>query len=205
MAGGREGPVSPPRNEAADGLDRLETLLRPNDAAADAPRRPLPVERWNPPFCGRIDIRIAADGVWFHEGRPIRRKPLVALFASILRRDPDRFVLVTPVEMLEIEVEDAPFTAVGMRVVEGGEGRTIHVSTDLGDEAPCDDAHPLRFDVRADGSVVPYAMIRRGLEARFTRSLALDLLALGEVRRVAGEDLFGVESCGRFFVVGPAP
>src|SRR5215218_8579561 len=70
---------------------------------------PPPVEKWNPPYCGEIDMRIAADGTWFYNGTPIGRPALVRLFASVLRRDPDRFVLVTPVERLGVTVEDAPF------------------------------------------------------------------------------------------------
>src|ERR1700692_890343 len=84
-----------------------------------------PVEEWHPPFCGDIDMRIARDGTWFYAGTPIGRPALVKLFASILRKDLDRFVLVTPVEKVGIEVEDAPFLAVEMVVESQGEGQTL--------------------------------------------------------------------------------
>src|ERR1700710_2015240 len=86
------------------------------EAQASAKRGPAPVHLWNPPFCGDIDMRIAADGTWFYMGSPIGRLPLVQLFSSILRKDPDRYVLVTPVERVGIKVDDAPFLAVEMQV-----------------------------------------------------------------------------------------
>jgi hypothetical protein len=75
-------------------------------------RKLPPVEKWNPAHCGDIDIRIARDGTWYHEGSPVGRKELVRLFSTILRKDPDGFVLVTPAEKMRIVVEDAPFMAV---------------------------------------------------------------------------------------------
>src|SRR6516165_12243936 len=75
-----------------------------------------PAPSWNPPDCGDIDMRIAADGTWFYCGSPIGRLPLVQLFASVMRREGDRYVLVTPVEKVGIKVDDAPFLAVEMRV-----------------------------------------------------------------------------------------
>jgi hypothetical protein len=92
------------------------------EAAAAAGRRgPAPVHLWNPPYCGQIDMRIAADGTWRYCGSPIGRPALVRLFASILRKDPERYVLVTPVERVGIMVDDAPFLAVAMAVeAEGG-------------------------------------------------------------------------------------
>ena len=81
-----------------------------------------PVERWNPPFCGDIDMEIRADGTWFYMGPPIGRQPLVRLFSTVLRRDDDgRTYLVTPVEKVGIRVEDAPFLAVEMAVEGQGE------------------------------------------------------------------------------------
>ena len=185
----------------ADGgaLDRL-------GAAAGAARGkgPPPVERWNPPFCGDIPMRIAADGTWFYNGTPIGRPALVKLFASILRKDPDRFVLVTPVERVGITVEDAPFLAVEMAVEgEGGE-RTIAFRTNVDDLVPVDPAHPLRFETVEGGGVKPYLRVRGDLWALVTRSLAYDLIELAEERDCGGKVLFGVTVGDAFFPIAAA-
>lgn len=139
-------------------------------------RGPAPVHLWHPPFCGAIAMRIAADGTWSYQGTPITRAPLVRLFASVLRKDAERFVLVTPVECLGIEVEDAPFAAVAM----AEHGGKLSFVTNLGDEVEAGDEHPLRFETEVDGGVKPYVLVRGGLWARLTRSLAIDLLDRAE-------------------------
>src|SRR3954470_23022580 len=121
-------------------LERLSAALGPARRKGTPP-----VERWNPPYGGEIDLRIAAGGTWFYKGTPIARPALVRLFASVLRRDPDRFVLVTPVERLGIVVEDAPFQAVAMAVTGDGAGRRIAFRTDVDDLVAVDAEHPLRF------------------------------------------------------------
>ena len=158
--------------DAPDG--RLHSLL----AAVGGleARGPAPVHLWHPPFCGDIAMRIAADGTWFYEGTPITRPALVRLFASVLRKDEDRFVLVTPAECVGIAVEDAPFAAVAM----AERGGRLSFVTNLGDEVEADAAHPLRFATAADGGVKPYVLVRGGLWARLTRSLAIELLDRAE-------------------------
>src|SRR6478736_6674406 len=97
-------------------LTELSGLSLAEIARAAAERRLPPVESWNPAHCGDSEMRIARDGTWYHQGSPIGRAAMVRLFSTILRREPDgRFVLVTPVEKLDIEVEDAPFTAVELK------------------------------------------------------------------------------------------
>lgn len=156
-----------------------------------------PVERWNPPYCGEIDMRIAADGTWHYRGSPIGREALVRLFASILRRDEDgRHVLVTPVERVGIEVEDAAFIAV--EVVAEGEGaeRLLTFRTNVGDIVAADRGHPLRFETeRATGGLKPYLSVRGRLEALATRALALELVDMAEERDGAA----GLRSGGEFF------
>ncbi|KMO31770.1 hypothetical protein VQ02_25355 [Methylobacterium variabile] len=176
-------------------LERLSAAL-----GADGTRRgPPPVERWNPDYCGEIPMRIAADGTWHYNGSPIGRPALVKLFASILRQDPDgRTVLVTPVERVGIEVEDAAFLAVEMAVEGEGDGRAIAFRTNLDDVVPLDDAHPLRFERDPDGGLKPYIAVRHGLSARLTRALVYDLLELCEERDEAGERWFGLGAGGRF-------
>src|SRR5262245_3052226 len=75
-----------------------------------------PGHLWNPPFCGDLDMRIAADGTWFYLKTPIGRPALVKLFASVLKREGDRYFLVTPVEKCGITVDDVPFIAVELRI-----------------------------------------------------------------------------------------
>jgi hypothetical protein len=185
-------------------LDRLSAAVK----AAAQSKGPPPVERWNPPYCGDIDMRIAADGAWFYNGTPIGRPALVRLFASILRRDPERFVLVTPVERVGIVVEDAPFLAVEMAVemaVEGaGVRRDIAFRTNVDDLVRVDAAHPMRFDKDDAGGIRPYVLVRGGLWARVTRSLAYDVIDLGEDREVGGETIFGLAVGHAFFPIAPA-
>ncbi|MFG1477573.1 DUF1285 domain-containing protein [Xanthobacter sp. V4C-4] len=175
-------------------------------AGGDGPARgPAPLELWNPPDCGDMDLRIAADGTWFYMGTPIGRPALVRLFASVLTREGARFVLKTPVEKIGITVDDAPFLAVEMAQEEGADGRTLVFRTNLDDLVRCGPAHALRFAPGGrDGAFVPYVHVRRGLEARLTRAAALDLVASGEVRAVAGREMFGIASGGAFFPILPA-
>jgi hypothetical protein len=155
-----------------------------------------PVHLWNPPDCGAIDIVIAADGTWFHEGRPIRRPALVRLFASILRRDGERYVLVTPVEKLEIEVEDVPFLAVELRgEAVGTPGQALALRTNVDDWVVVGPDHPLAFADDGHGGLKPYVAVRAGLRARLTRPLLYELVELGE-ETPAG---FGVRSRGAVF------
>ena len=170
------------------------------EAQTAATRGPAPVHLWNPAFCGDIDMRIAADGTWYYLGSPIGRAPLVKLFASILRKDPERYVLVTPVERVGIKVDDAPFLAVEMRVEDG----RIGFRTGVDDFVWVGADHPLRFEPGAAEGIKPYVRIRGELWALVKRSLFYDLVDLGVVEAVAGEDWFGVRSDGLFFPIRPA-
>ncbi len=172
-------------------------------------RGPAPVESWHPPYCGDIDLRIAADGTWHYGGTPITRRPLVELFAGILRRDPERYVLVTPVECVGITVEDAPFVAVAMvrdaGAPDGQAGQAngaarLRFVTNVGDEVEAGADTPLRFEAQPDGGVRPYVLVRGGLWARLTRSLAIDLL--GAVVEEGGKT--GVRSGAAFFPIEAA-
>ena len=202
MAPPADEPAAEPASEAPPGgaLGRLLASLGP-----DAPRRGLPpVERWNPPYCGEIDMRIAADGSWHYNGSPIARPALVRLFSTVLRRDPERFVLVTPVERVGIAVEDLPFLAVEMAVEGEGDARQIAFRTNVDDVVRVGPEHPLRFERDAHDGVKPAVRVRGDLWARVTRALALDLVGLGEEREVEGRALYGVAAEGAFFPIAPA-
>ncbi len=186
----------------SDPLGVLDLASLPPDDD-EAPRRPpSPVHLWNPPNCGSIDIRIARDGAWFHEGSPIGRQPLVRLFAGVLRKDPDGFHLVTPVEKLRIVVEDAPFLAVALaRTAEG-----LRFRTNVGDEVTADADHPIRVAIDPEtGEPAPYVRVRGGLEARLTRPVFYQLVDMAELREGPdGAAELWVESAGCAFPLGAA-
>jgi len=164
-----------------------------------------PVERWNPPFCGDIDMRIGADGTWFYQKTPIGRAALVKLFASVLKREGDKYFLVTPVEKVGIVVDDAPFLAVEMNASVGNAGRILQFRTNVDDWISAGPGHALRFEPQPKtGGLKPYLHIRRDLWAKVTRALLYDLVALGEERDVEGKTMFGVFSQGEFFAMAEA-
>jgi hypothetical protein len=166
-------------------------------AAKQAPGRGLPpVHLWHPEHCGEIDIVIRRDGLWFHEGSPIGRAPLVRLFSTVLRKDPDGFHLVTPVEKLKITVEDAPFIAV--RVDRDGE--SLRFTTNVGDEVEAGRDNPIRVEMDDEtGEPRPYVHVRRGLEALIHRPVFYELVEMAEAR----DGVMQVSSNGAWFAVGP--
>ncbi|WP_411817345.1 DUF1285 domain-containing protein [Hyphococcus sp. DH-69] len=164
-----------------------------------------PVEKWNPDFCGDIDMVIKSDGTWFYEGTPIGRARLVRLFSTVLKREGDKHFLVTPVEKLGITVEDAPFLAVLMNVEGADDDRTLKFTTNVGDEVVAGPEHPIEFrkpSTNAEGK--PYIHVRAGLEALIARPVFYDLVSLGEIEEIDGEAVFGVRSAGEFFAFGAA-
>ena len=163
-----------------------------------------PAPSWNPPDSGDIDMRIAADGTWFYCGSPIGRAPLVQLFASVMRREDERYVLVTPVEKVGIRVDDAPFLAVEMRMESQADEPRLTFRTNVEDMVTVDSEHPLRFERGASEGLKPYLKVRGDLWALVKRALFYDLVALGRTERVANEDWFGVRSSGLFFPMCPA-
>ncbi|MGX6647237.1 DUF1285 domain-containing protein [Maricaulaceae bacterium MS644] len=164
-----------------------------------------PVERWEPEYCGEMDMVIRRDGSWWHEGTRIGREKLVRLFARILRKDADgETYLVTPVEKIRIKVEAAPFVAV--RIDAAGEGRDqrIAFATNMDDLIVAGPEHPLRIELSEDGEPEPYVHVRGRLEALITRAAFYDLAELAvEGETVTGETMMGVWSRGVFFALGP--
>jgi hypothetical protein len=187
---------------AKEGQPALEAITGAlNRAARGAP----PVEQWNPPFCGDLDMRIASDGTWFYLKTPIGRSALVKLFASVLKREGDRYFLVTPVEKCGIVVDDAPFLAVELKIQNGGGNRVLNFRTNVDDWIACGPDHVLRFEPEAGtGGLKPYLHVRRELWAKVTRPLFFDLVALGEECEIEGRTMFGVRSSGVFFPMAPA-
>ncbi len=150
-----------------------------------------PVAGWNPSFCGDSRMRIARDGTWFHDDARIARPELVRLFAGLLRKEGEGYVLVTPAEKLSIAVEDAPFIAV--TVTQDGAG--LIFTTNVGDAARLGPGHALRMQ-----GGVPYLHVRGGLEAKLSRTVWHQLAALA----VDHDSELGVWSEGLFFALGAA-
>ncbi|ALR21295.1 DUF1285 domain-containing protein [Sphingobium baderi] len=181
-------PMEPPPDLASLSLTEIARLL--------AAKRLPPVEQWNPGHCGDSDMRIARDGTWFHQGSPIGREAMVRLFSTILRREPDgSYVLVTPVEKLSIEVEDAPFVAMELKSEGEGQDRALAFRLNTGDlvTAGPDNALTVR---NGDNGPHPYLHVRGGMEALVARSVYYELanMALDE-----GGEQIGLWSNGTFF------
>ena len=177
-----------------------EGLAASAQAAAQGKGLP-PVHLWNPPFCGDLDMRIARDGTWFYLGTPIGRPALVRLFSTILRRDEDKYFLVTPVEKVGITVDDAPFIAVDFDQI----GDTLRFTTNVGDTADAGPEHPIRVERDpTTGEPSPYVLIRTNLEALIDRKSFYRLVELGEHSELNGQNWFGLRSQGTFFPIIPS-
>jgi len=184
-------PMPPPADLSALSLAEIARL-------AEEERLP-PVATWNPERCGDSEMRIARDGTWYHQGSPIGRPAMVRLFSTILRREAEGgFVLVTPVEKLDIAVDDAPFVAVEMKSDGAGETRSLAFRLNTGDLVVAGPGHKLRFESGPDGPH-PYLEVRAGLDALLARPVYYELaeIALAEGGK-------GVWSGGLFFPVEAA-
>jgi hypothetical protein len=181
----------------------LEALIA---RAARAGKGLPPVERWNPEFCGDIDMEIRQDGTWFYMGTPIGRMPLVQLFSTVLRKDEDgETYLVTPVERVRIRVVDAPFVAVEVNVSGSGEDQAITFRTNVGDVVEVGPQNPLRFvDEAETGGLKPYVLVRGRLEALVARPVMYELVSHGEEIMVDGTLVFAVRSRGKIYPIMPA-
>ncbi|MBE1207891.1 DUF1285 domain-containing protein [Aminobacter carboxidus] len=180
----------------------LEALI---SRAARAGKGLPPVERWNPDFCGDLDMEIRPDGTWFYLGTPIGRMPLVQLFSTVLRKDEDgKTYLVTPVERVGIRVVDAHFVAVEMNVMGSGTEQVLTFRTNVGDVVEAGPQHPLRFvDEPETGGLKPYLLVRGRLEALVARAVMYELVEHGERIDISGNDMFAVRSNGEVYPVMP--
>jgi hypothetical protein len=189
-------PAPPP---GLAGVVAAARAAQPAEAEGAKKRGLPPVHLWNPTHCGEIDIRIRKDGLWFHEGSPIGREALVRLFSTVLRKDPDGFHLVTPVEKMKITVEDAPFLAVRVDRV----GEALIFLTNVGDEVEAGPEHALRVETDPEtGEPAPYLHVRRGLEARLRRPVFYELVEMAEERDTPEGRQLAVCSNGVWFPLG---
>jgi uncharacterized protein len=191
----KDTPLTPRRQDALN-LQQPAAPIVTQEPRRDVVPPRLPVD------CGELGLKIRRDGTWLYRGSPIGRLPLVKLFASVLRREGDDYFLVTPAERGRIEVEDAPFLAVGLEVRGAGPARELAFRTNLDDIVVAGADHPLRVAARAGGEPAPYILVREGLEARLARPVFYELVELGGEERVGGTAAFGVWSRNRFFPLG---
>jgi len=152
------------------------------------------------PNCGDFEMRIAADGTWFHQGSPIGRIELVKLFSTVLRREEDgKYWLVTPVERGEIIVEDAPYVA---KEVWNDEAK-IYFRTNIDKEYCLSKEHPIRVEIDPiDQTPRPYIYLEKGLEARVLRSVFYHLIDMAEIKSIDGIEKLVVQSDGQEFELG---
>jgi hypothetical protein len=161
-----------------------------------------PVDKWNPKFCGNLDIRISKDGSWFYEGSKINRINLVKLFSSILKKEGKDYFLVTPVEKIGITVELAPFVANSLDSLSKGKVQKVLFTTNVGDTINLDYNHPLRIAHNAKtNEPIPYVTVRRNLEALIDRKNFYRLIDLGCIETYKNDLWFGVWSNNCFFPI----
>jgi hypothetical protein len=192
--------IAAPMPEARSPIEAQGHSLAGLAKAIEARGGPPPVDRWDPQHCGHSGMRIARDGTWFHDGRPIERPAMVRLFASVLRREPDgSHVLVTPVEKLTIDVESTPFRATQMTMAGEREQRRIGLTLDSGDALIVGANNPLTVVETPDGPS-PRVAVRFGLEAELARPVYYEL---AEIALAESHDPPGVWSDGAFFPLVP--
>lgn len=152
----------------------LSKLTQQLTDAAPTKQMP-PVDKWDPPFCGDMNLVIKSNGQWWHEGTPFTRAKLVSLFSSVLKKEGDAYFLVTPVEKIGIQVEDVPFVIVDWRF----EKEALIVKTQIGDEVEVGPEHPIELrpfaaagkELNGNQTFVPYCLIRRNLWARLHQNV----------------------------------
>ena len=178
------------------GLAAITAAAKQAPSSAKGGRGLPPVHLWHPEHCGDIDIVIRRDGVWMHENSPIGRAELVRLFSTVLRKDPDGYHLVTPVEKMRIEVEDLPFRAVTMT----RDGDDLVFTTDVGDETRAGPDHPITVETDPEtGEPAPRVHVRADLEARIARTVFYDLVEMAEER----DGRLQIKSGGVWVPLGP--
>lgn len=182
-------------------MSRIDNLLAEiQSREADSTAR----KTWDPQNCGDINIRIARDGTWYHDDRPFQRTSLVKLFSTVLRKETDgNYYLLTPVEKMRIQVDDAPFVITQVEHITEKEQATLLFTTNLGEQVIADTSHPIRveFDFTT-GEPRPYIHCRDNLDALINRTVYMELVDLGELFETEEKTHLGVRSQGVLFDLG---
>ena len=160
-----------------------------------------PIEKWNPEFCGDMDIHIKADGQWCYMGSPIGRKPLVKLFASVLCIEGDEYFLKTPVEKVRIKVDDAPFVITSWQQHPSEHGTIISLQSNVDDNFILGSNHPLLLPTSQQAAPL-YVNIHRSMQASVHRNVYYQLAEIAEVETIEGKDHFMISSGQDKFCIG---
>lgn len=161
-----------------------------------------PIEKWNPPFCGDIDMTISKSGKWYYMGSEIKRPAMVKLFSGILRLESDNsYYLVTPVEKVRIQVEDAPFVAVAITKEQSEGMNTVTFLTNLNDEIVLSKENPLSIEIKKNDEPSPYITVRNNLRALISRSVFYELVDLAETIPIDGVPYLAIKSQGEIFKI----
>lgn len=113
----------------------------------------------------KTDFKIDRNGVWHHEGSPIKRKALARLFSDRALKIDEAgcYWLQTPYEKYPVEVEDVPYIVVDYE--EQGDKLVFRTNMDETTEKPLE----LRNEI-------PYVEVRDGLYARINRAVYYNLI-----------------------------
>jgi len=169
---------------------------KPNDALE------FKIKKWNPKYCGDIDMRIASDGTWFYCGSPINRKKLVKLFSSILINENNKYFLITPVEKVGIIVDDAPFIANDFEKITENNKSYLVFFTNIDETIVLSKKNPFRISINdKTQEPSPYIMVRKNIEAKIDRKSFYRLLDLAEYSLVKGQEWLGIHSDSTFFPI----
>ena len=161
-----------------------------------------PIEKWTPPFCGDIDMTISKSGKWYYMGSEIKRPAMVKLFSGILRLESDNsYYLVTPVEKVRIQVEDAPFVAVAITKEQSEGMNTVTFRTNLNDEIVLSKENPLSIEIKKNDEPSPYITVRNNLRALISRSVFYELVDLAETIPIDGVPYLAIKSQGEIFKI----
>ena len=159
-----------------------------------------PVDKWNPPFCGDIDLKILRDGRWMYMGTEIKRPAMVRLFSTILRLDSDgEYYLVTPVEKVRIQVEDTPFLIVSMEKLKKENKTSLIFYTSLRDEIILTKKNPISIEVNDKNEPSPYILVRNNLRGLISRSVYYELIEYAQERTIEDKNFLTIESNNEIF------
>ena len=139
-----------------------------------------PLDQWHPKHCGAMDLKVKANGEWWHEGQLIKRQSMIDLFSTVLWKDDEKFYLKTPVEQIEIEVEDEPLFVNQVDQVEINQQTFLQLTTTTQDVVIVDQEHPI-FMREFDGELRPYVHVRFGINALIQRASFFHLVEMGEL------------------------
>jgi len=181
-------------------MSDLDRLLSDIEAAEF---NSLARKNWQPKHKATIDIRIAVDGTWYHEGRAFQRAALTKLFATVLRKEDDDYFLVTPAEKLSIQVDDAPFVATMVEQIDDSENSALVFTTNLGERIVADELHPVRVEIDSvSNEPRPYIHIRDGLDALIGRNAFFELVNMANEAERDGKLVLTITSMGTEFILG---